>query len=44
MTRIERSVARLALYEKMDTDKIDVSQLTAQQTVDRILEMIQENA
>jgi adenylate kinase family enzyme len=33
---IERSIARLSLYEKMDTVKIDVSGISAQQAAEQI--------
>lgn len=35
---IERSISRLPLYEKLDTIKIDVSNLTAQETADAIMQ------
>ena len=34
---VERSVARLPLYAGLDTDKIDVSALTPEETAERIL-------
>lgn len=35
---IERSISRLPLYEKLDTIKIDVSNLTVQETADAIMQ------
>jgi len=34
---IERSLARLAMYEKMNTEKIDVSHMTPEETAESIL-------
>lgn len=37
---IQRSIARIGLYEKLDTEKIDVSQITPRQAAERIMERI----
>lgn len=34
---IQRSIARLELYEKLDTEKVDVSNITAEQAAERLL-------
>ena len=34
---IQRSIARIGLYEKLDTKKIDVSHITPEQAVERII-------
>ena len=38
---IKRSIDRISLYEKMDTVKIDVSNITPQDTAKKIYEMVQ---
>jgi len=35
---IQRSIARIGLYEKMDTEKIDVSHITSEQAAEKIIE------
>ena len=34
---IQRSIARIGLYEKLDTKKIDVSHITSEQAAERII-------
>lgn len=34
---IQRSIARIGLYEKLDTEKIDVSHITPDQAAERII-------
>lgn len=34
---IQRSIARIGLYEKLDTEKIDVSHITSEQAAERII-------
>ena len=34
---IQRSIARIGLYEKLDTKKIDVSHITPEQAAERII-------
>ncbi|HBA69930.1 MAG TPA: nucleotide kinase, partial [Lachnospiraceae bacterium] len=34
---IQRSIARIGLYEKLDTEKIDVSHITPEQAAERII-------
>lgn len=34
---IQRSIARIGLYEKLDTKKIDVSYITSEQAAERII-------
>jgi broad-specificity NMP kinase len=40
---IERSVARIPLYRGMDTVKIDVSNISPQETAERIIKIVQSN-
>jgi cytidylate kinase len=37
---IERSVARIPLYRKMDTIKIDVSEISPQETAEQIIKLV----
>jgi hypothetical protein len=39
---LSRSISRIALYEKMDTTKIDVSAITAKQAANKIASMISQ--
>ncbi len=39
---VERSLARLPAYDGMKTVKLDVSDITAEQAADRIVQMVQE--
>lgn len=34
---IQRSIARIGLYEKLDTEKIDVTHITPEQAAERIV-------
>lgn len=34
---IQRNIARISLYEKLDTEKIDVSHITPEQAAARII-------
>lgn len=34
---IQRSITRIGLYEKLDTEKIDVTHMTPEQTAERII-------
>ncbi len=38
---IDRSIQRLPLYSQMDTHKIDVSNISAQEAADKILEIVE---
>ena len=39
MDVIERSVARVPFYEKLDTIKIDVTNITAEQAAEKIMDL-----
>ena len=42
MDVIQRSIAKLGLYEELDTEKIDVSHITPEQAVERMINRIAE--
>ena len=39
---IQRSIARIGLYEELDKEKVDVSHITPEQAAERIINRITE--